>query len=137
MNLAAGFVCSFQEDGITSLKLINDMDDRVLLSSTRYNQGRKEAVFGPPYTITVGIPMTSPLSSTRKEFKDQNKFIKLVHEKVIHSRDLVGSSKYLAAMINGGSKVESLAWNAGHLKLLQAQNKNTKVSRTHEALMVQ
>ena len=103
------------------------MDDKVFLSSTKYNQGRKEAVFGPPYTLTVGIPMTSTSSTTRKEFKDQTKFIKLMFEKIIHPRDLLGSSKYLAAMINGGSKVESLAWNAAHLKLLQAQNKNTKV----------
>ena len=127
MNLAASFVCLSKDGDTTSLQLINDINDRVLLTSTKYNQGRKDAVFGPPYTVTVGIPMTSSTSTTRKEFIDQNKFLKLIYEKVILPVDLMGSTKYLAAMINGGSKVESLAWNAAHLKLLQAQNRNTKV----------
>ena len=59
--------------------------------------------------------MTSSTSTTRKEFRDQNTFLKLMNEKVILPVDLVGSTKYLAAMINGGSKVESLAWNARHI----------------------
>lgn len=71
--------------------------------------------------------MNGTLSTTTKEVKDQNQFIKLVEVQSVTYEDLLGSSKYFAAMINGGSKVEALAWNNAHLKLLRAQNKHTKV----------
>ena len=53
--------------------------------------------------------MNGTLSTTTKEFKDQNQFIKLVEAQSVTYEDLLGSSKYFAAMINGGSKVEALA----------------------------
>ena len=73
--------------------------------------------------------MNGTLSTTSKEVKDQNLFLKLVAAQSISYEDLLGSSNYFATMINGGFKVEALAWNNAHLKLLRAQNKHTKVKQ--------
>ena len=91
------------------LKLIRNKNDQVFFTSTKYYQGRDNAKLGPPYTLSLGIPMNGTLSTTTKEFKDQNQFIKLVEAQSFTYEDLLGSSKYFAAMINGGSKVEALA----------------------------
>lgn len=104
-----------------------NMKDQVFFTATKFYQGRSEPKFGPPYSLTVGIPMNGTLSTTTKEVKDQNQFIKLFETGSISFEDMLGSSNFFAAMINGGSKVEALAWNIGHLKLLRAQNKHTKV----------
>lgn len=107
--------------------MIKNENDQVFFTSTKYYQGRDKAKFGPPYTLTLGIPMNGTLSTTSKEVKDQNQFLKLVAAQSVSYEDLLGSSNYFATMINGGSKVEALAWNNAHLKLLRAQNKHTKV----------
>ena len=99
--------------------------------ATKFYQGRKEALYGPPYTITIGIPLNSSMYSTSDAVAEQNLFLNLMEEKAVSITDLVGSSKCLAVMINDGSKVESLAWNAAHLKLLKMQNKKTKVISIH------
>ena len=78
--------------------------------------------------MTIGIPSCSSLGSAILDLKEQETFLCLIEKKEIVLEDIIGSSHFLTTMINGGSKVETLAWNEAHLKLMLSKNKKCKVS---------
>ena len=104
------------------------MNQLVKFSSTKYQQGRNTAIYGPPYNVTIGIPSCSSLGSAILDLKEQETFLCLIEKKEIVLGDIIGSSHFLTTMINGGAKVETLAWNEAHLKLMLSKNKKCKVS---------
>lgn len=127
VNLAAGFVFATKEDSTTSIHLINDPSQPVTFVSTKFPQGRNKTLYGPPYTVTIGVPAISHEGTTKEKIQDQRLFLDLADSDDILPSDLFGSSKFLAIMINGGAKVESLAWNQAHLTFLLAKNSKSKV----------
>ena len=131
VNLAAGFVVESKEDSTLSINLINDPNQGVTFVSTKFPQGRSKMLYGPPYTVTIGIPISSHEGTTKGKIQDQKLFLDLVRSNDIISSDIFGSSKFLAVMINGGAKVENLAWNEGHMIFLLAKNSKSKVGFIH------
>lgn len=113
---------------MTSIHLVNDVNQLVRFSSTKFQQGRNTALYGPPYNVTIGIPSCSSLGSAILDLKEQESFLLLIEKKDIVLGDIFGSSQFLTTMINGGSKIETLAWNQAHLKFMLSKNKKCKVS---------
>ena len=79
VNLAAGFVVESKEDSTSSITLINDRNQGVTFVSTKFPQGRSKMLYGPPYTITIGIPIISHEGTTKGKIQDQMLFLDLVN----------------------------------------------------------
>ena len=105
----------------------SNMHDLIEFTATKFCQGRNKAIYGPPYHITIGVPLQKTPSTTTTEVELQNAFLKLVATERIVASDMFGSSTHLATMLNGGARVENLAWNEAHFKLILSFNKKSKV----------
>lgn len=127
VNLAASFVYVKKEETSASIILINHHQQKVHFEAKRYFQGKDKYLYGPPYTITVGIPKHDDKSSTSEQVALQQNFINLFASDKLSASHLFGSAKYLSIMLNHGTKNNILAWNEAHQTLLVSMNKNSKV----------
>lgn len=129
MNLAASFVFLKKESNTASITLINGKNQKILFTSTKFYQGKDNYLYGPPYTITVGIPKHEDNGTTTDQVIAQRTLIDMIRGRYISPEDLFGSAKFLSVMLNHGSKNTILAWNEAHRKLLLALDIKSKVFR--------
>ena len=125
---------TIKKQNSTTLTLTNSKYDGIQFSSTKYYQGREKAIYGPPYSITIGIP-ANDTNNTEREVIEQKTFINLYSQMFITDEDIFSSSRFLAIMINSSNKTDLLAYNEAHLKVLIELNKKSKVIKTHNNVL--
>jgi hypothetical protein len=128
LNFAAGLVYSRKDETNTTIALTHTKEDAVILTSTKYPQGRnKPVLYGPPYSVCLGFPLITSKMVTNEKIQQQRLFIRLFIDRVIYIESLFGSAKYLVAMLHGGNRVNYLAYTEGHRILLKKENEDSKV----------
>lgn len=133
MNLAVGLVTTKGKSRF-NLALNNDAEDRCYFQSTCYPQGKGNAsLYGSPFIIDVGFPLNAGVQTVQKKVAEQILLLRNLSkqddsESVIEIEDVFGCVQYLTTMINGGKHVAKLAYSRAHLKLLELQDTNSKVS---------
>jgi hypothetical protein len=126
--LAAGLVYSRKDETSTTISLTHTKEDPIILTSKKFPQGRNQpSLYGPPYSLCLGFPLITTKMVTKEKIDYQRQFLRLYEGKVISHDSLFGTAKYLVAMLNGGNRVNSLAYTEGHCILLKKSEVNTKV----------
>ena len=129
MNFTAGLVYSRNDETNTTIALTHTKEDTVILSSTKYPQGRnKPVLYGPPlYSVCPGFLLRTSKMVTNEKIQQRRLFVRLFIDRVIYTDSLFGSAKYLVAMLHGGNRVNYLAYTEGHRILLKNENEDSKV----------
>lgn len=94
---------TIKKQNSTTLTLTNSKYDGIQFSSTKYYQGREKAIYGPPYSLTIGIP-ANDTNNKEREVIEQKTLINLYSERFITDEDILSSSRFLAIMINSSNK---------------------------------
>lgn len=119
---------SQRDDINTTIHLVPKVNTRIPLIAKKFNQGRgREPVFGPPFSVCLGFPLSTSNMTTNNKISQQKRYINCLKDRRISYTNIFGTSEFILPMLNGGVKASNLAYTEAHKQFVLIENPTSKV----------